>query len=128
VLIGVPRKLNESRVGVKLAKRPYRYSVLSSRPGKRPVMSTRPMTSSTSRVELRNLACTTFAGYMRLVMNRSVRLKTSSTVGSGCWHVSLLVGAYLAAVRVERRMSGRSPEVVIFIMEMMKNWVSRVDL
>lgn len=105
--------------------------MLSSRPGKSPVTSTRPMTSSARRVELRDSAWATFAGYIRLVMNRSVRLKSSSTVKLG-WHVALEAEAYsphallercLADVKVERRrrMSGTSPEVVIFIVEMMKN-------
>ena len=56
----MPSRLNalESLAEVtRLAKRPNRYSVLSSRPSKVRVISTRPWTSSARRVELIDFAC-----------------------------------------------------------------------
>ena len=52
---GIPSRLKLGEVA-KLANKPKRYSVLSSRPSKVRVISTRPWTSSARRDELIDLA------------------------------------------------------------------------
>ena len=58
--VGMPSREKESGSladDARLAKRPNRYSVFSSRPLKVRVMSTRPWTSAASKEELIALAC-----------------------------------------------------------------------